>query len=91
MLHIVPSHIVACLCALHCCIVACIVACTIVHCCIVACLHCCIVAYLHCCIVALLDARRSHCHKYGRPHIRVVSPHTLQVPHETAPDFLNGP
>ena len=43
MLHIVPSHIVACLCALHCCIVAC----AIVHCCIVV-LHCCIVALLHC-------------------------------------------
>ena len=42
-------------------------------------------------VSALLDARRSHRHKYGRPHIwPVVSPHTLQVSHETAPDFLNG-
>ena len=42
-------------------------------------------------VSALLDARRSHRHKYGRPHIRAVSPHTLRVSHETAPDFLNGP
>ena len=87
MLHIVPSQIVACLCALHCCIVACAIV-ALLYCCIVALLHACIIA---CTIVALLDARRSHRHKYGRPHIRVVSPHTLQVPHETAPDFLNGP
>ena len=39
---------------------------------------------------AMYSPRRSHRHKYGQPHIRALSPHTLQVSHGTAPDFLNG-
>ena len=38
----------------------------------------------------MYSPRRSHRHKYGQPHIRALSPHTLQVSHGTAPDFLNG-